>query len=63
VINRLRWHLLEFCPKLERSLKRGSLNQSRVLDRVARRLRQLGTRRAGQALKDCGYAKYHHLWR
>jgi len=43
VINRLRWHLLELCPELERSLKRGSLNQSRVLDRVARRLRQLGT--------------------
>ena len=43
VINRLRWHLLELCPELERSLKRGSLNQSRVLDRVDRRLRQLGT--------------------
>ena len=42
VINRLRWHLLELCPELERSLKRGSLNQSRVLDRVDRRLRQLG---------------------
>jgi transposase len=41
VINRLRWHLLELCPELERSLKRGSLNQSRVLDRVNRRLRQL----------------------
>ena len=43
VINRLRWHLLELCPELERSLKRGSLNQSRVLDGVDRRLRQLGT--------------------
>jgi len=43
VTNRLRWHLLELCPELERSLKRGSLNQPRVLDRVARRLRQLGT--------------------
>ena len=43
VINRLRWHLLELCPELERSLKRGSLNQPRVLDRVDRRLRQLGT--------------------
>ena len=41
--NRLRWHLLALCPELERSLKRGSLNQSRVLDRVDRRLRQLGT--------------------
>jgi hypothetical protein len=43
VINRQRWHLLELCPALERSLKRGSLNQSRVLDRVDRRLRKLGT--------------------
>ena len=43
VQNRLRWHLLELCSELERSLKRGSLNQSRVLDRVDRRLRQLGT--------------------
>jgi transposase len=41
-INRLRWHLLELCPELERSLKRGALNQARVLDRVDRRLRKLG---------------------
>ena len=34
VSNRLRWHLLALCPELERSLKRGALNQSRVLDRV-----------------------------
>ena len=40
-INRLRWHLLELCPELERSLKRGALNQPRVLDRVDRRLRKL----------------------
>ena len=40
-INRLRWHLLELCPELERSLKRGALNQARVLDRVDRRLRKL----------------------
>jgi transposase len=38
----LRWHLLELCPELERSLKRGALNQARVLDRVDRRLRKLG---------------------
>ena len=43
VINRLRWHLLALCPELECSLKRGSLNQSRVLDRINRRLRQLAT--------------------
>ena len=40
-VNRLRWHLLELCPELERSLKRGSLNQARVLDRVDRRVRKL----------------------
>jgi transposase len=49
VINRLRWHLLELCPELERSLKRGSLDQPRVLDRVARRLRQLA---AGARVKE-----------
>ena len=47
-VNRLRWHLLELCPELERSLKRGALNQARVLDRVDRRLRKLAGRRAGQ---------------
>ena len=41
-INRLRWHLLELCPELERSLKRGSFNQQNVLDRVDRRLRRAG---------------------
>ncbi|MGZ6590133.1 MAG: IS110 family RNA-guided transposase [Solirubrobacteraceae bacterium] len=40
-VNRLRWHLLQLCPELERSLKRGALNQSRELDRVERRLRKL----------------------
>src|SRR5437764_10157245 len=40
-VNRLRWHLLTLCPELERSLKRGAFNQSRVLDRVDRRLRKL----------------------
>ena len=38
-VNRLRWHLLELCPELERSLKRGALNQARELDRVDRQLR------------------------
>jgi transposase len=41
IVNRLRWHLLELCPELERSLKRGALNQPRVLDRVDRGLRKL----------------------
>ncbi len=40
-VNRLRWHLLELCPELEHSLKRGALNQARVLDRLDRRLRKL----------------------
>jgi transposase len=40
-VNRLRWHLLELCPELERSLKRGSLSKSRPLDRVERALRKL----------------------
>jgi hypothetical protein len=50
-VNRLRWHLLHLCPELERSVKRGSFNQSRVLDRVdpapaAAAGRSAGTRRA-----------------
>jgi len=36
IVNRLRWHLLELSPELERSCKRGSLSKSRVLDRVER---------------------------
>ena len=40
-VNRLRWHLLDLCPELERSINRGALNQSRVLDRVDRALRKL----------------------
>ena len=34
-------HLLALCPELERSLKRGALNQARELDRVDRQLRKL----------------------
>jgi transposase len=40
-VNRLRWHLLQLSPELERSIKRGALNQARVLDRVDRVLRKL----------------------
>jgi transposase len=40
-VNRLRWHLLELCPELERSLKRGALNKARGLDRLDRALRKL----------------------
>ena len=40
-INRLRWHLLELSPELERSLKRRAFNQARELDRVDRALRKL----------------------
>lgn len=42
VQNRLRWHLLELCPELERSLKRGSLAAARQLERIDRRLRRIG---------------------
>jgi transposase len=38
--NRLRWHLLALCPELERCLKRGSLEQTRALDKIDRRLRR-----------------------
>jgi transposase len=41
VQNRLRWHLLELCPELERSLGRGSLADPRQLARVDRRLCRL----------------------
>jgi hypothetical protein len=36
VVNRLRWHLLELCPELERSTGRSAFNRARVLDRVDR---------------------------
>jgi transposase len=39
--NRLRWHLLELCPELERSLGRGALAEPRQLARVDRRLCRL----------------------
>ena len=39
--NRLRWHLLDLCPELECSLKRGALEQPRSLDRVDRKLRRM----------------------
>ena len=39
--NRLRWHLLELCPELERSIKPRSLGQTRQLDRIDRRLRRM----------------------
>ena len=41
VQNRLRWHLLELCPELERSLGRGALAGPRQLARVDRRLCRL----------------------
>jgi len=39
--NRLRWHPLELCPELERSIKPRSLGQTRQLDRIDRRLRRM----------------------
>ena len=39
--NRLRWHLVALCPELEASLKKRSLDLTKVLDGVDRRLRRL----------------------
>jgi transposase len=39
--NRLRWHLLDLSPELERSLKRGALEKPRQLDRIDRCLRRM----------------------
>ncbi|HEU4729258.1 MAG TPA: IS110 family transposase [Kofleriaceae bacterium] len=40
--NRLRWHLLELCPEVERKLAGGSLSQLGPLERLDRKLRRLG---------------------
>jgi transposase len=42
VQNRLRWHLRELCPELERSLEPRSLAEPRELDRIDRRRRHTG---------------------
>jgi transposase len=52
VQNRLRWHLLELCPELERSLGRGAFNQARVLDSVERRLRKLPAGARARVARD-----------
>jgi transposase len=39
--NRLRWHLLDLCPELEKSLKRGALERRRPLERIDRRMRRM----------------------
>jgi transposase len=44
--NRLRWQLVALCPERERSIKRGGLSQTVVLERLDRALRQLGGTRA-----------------
>ena len=41
VQNRLRWHLVSLCPKLEASLALRTLAGARQLDRVDRRLRRM----------------------
>jgi transposase len=50
--NRLRWHLLELCPEVERSLKRGALAQARQLDRIDRRLRRMPGRARVQIARE-----------
>ena len=39
--NRLRWHLVSLAPELERSLGSRSLSETRQLDRIDRKLRQI----------------------
>jgi transposase len=51
-INRLRWHLLQLCPELERSLKRKAFNTPRVLDRVDRQLRRLDAGARARIARD-----------
>jgi len=41
--NRLRWHLLELSPELERQIKPRSLSEPRALERLDRQLRRLPT--------------------
>jgi transposase len=41
IVNRLRWHLLQLIPELERSVGRGAFNSTREVDRIDRRLRKL----------------------
>src|SRR5919108_1000878 len=50
--NRLRWHLLELCPELEFSLKRGALEQPRQLDRIDRRLRRMPACARGRVARE-----------
>jgi transposase len=50
--NRLRRHLLELCPDLERSLKRGALAQRRQLDRLDGRLRRMPARARARIARD-----------
>src|SRR6202022_3756255 len=52
IVNRLRWHLLELSPELERSCKRGSLSKSRTLDRVERSLRKLPPSARGRVARE-----------
>jgi len=44
--NRLRWQLVALCPERERSIKRGGLSQTVVLERLDRALRAIGDTRA-----------------
>lgn len=57
--NRLRWHLVILCPELERSIKRGGLSQTSVLDRLDRRLRRLSGPRARIAREQIATIRQH----
>ena len=52
LINRLRWHLLELIPELERQLGRGAFNKQRSLDRVDRQLRKRPDRARVQIARE-----------
>lgn len=58
VQNRLRWHLVSLCPQLERDLKPRTLDRSRQLDRIDRRLRRL----PATARKRIAREQLTHTW-
>src|SRR5205085_254913 len=54
IINRLRWHLLEMCPELERSCKRGFPEQITLTRPRRARLAKAAAERAGAGRARAG---------
>ena len=50
--NRLRWHLLQLCPELEAQLPNGGLTRRGVQERIARRLRNIGSDPRARVARD-----------